>query len=232
MDERGSGVEAVTAAELARQARHILLDFDGPVCAVFGHLPDHVVADRLRAILADHDQPVRGTAETAHDPFEVLTYATELDTSTAKAVEEAFRTAEVEAVHTAPQTPDLPTVLDYLASDGRVVTIVSNNSTDAVQTYLQATGLDRYISSISARTVDDARRLKPQPHLLRQAMTLHGTNPGECLMIGDSTTDIHAARAAGTPVVAYANKPGKRERLAPHQPNAIIDHMADLLPPC
>ncbi len=167
---------------------------------------------------------------TAHDPFEVLAYAIRIDDSTARAVEDAFRVGEVEAVDKAPQTPDLPAVLDYLASDGRVVTIVSNNSTDAVETYLRTTGLGRYISSVSARTVDDAGRLKPQPHLLQQAMAIHGTSPGECLMIGDSTTDIQAARAAGTLVVAYANKPGKRERLAAHQPDAIIDHMADLLP--
>jgi HAD superfamily hydrolase (TIGR01509 family) len=214
------------AGDLVRRARHSLLDFDGPVCAVFGALPDHEVADRLRAVLADRCQPVTGAAATAHDPFEVLAYATELDTPTTQAVEKAFRAAEVEAVRAAPQTPGLPAVLDHLTSRGLVVTIVSNNSA-AVKTYLHTTGFDRYIGSISARTTEDVRRLKPHPHLLHRAITLHGTYPGECLMIGDSITDIHAA---GTPVVAYANKPGKHPRLATHHPDALIDRLTDLFP--
>jgi phosphoglycolate phosphatase-like HAD superfamily hydrolase len=47
-------------------------------------------------------------------------------------------------------------------------------------------------------------------------------------MIGDSVTDIQAAKAAGTKVIAYANKPGKRERFAAHQPDALIDSMTVL----
>jgi phosphoglycolate phosphatase-like HAD superfamily hydrolase len=48
-------------------------------------------------------------------------------------------------------------------------------------------------------------------------------------MIGDSLTDIDAARAAGSPGIAYANKPGKWERFAPQQPVAIIGNMTELL---
>jgi phosphoglycolate phosphatase-like HAD superfamily hydrolase len=50
-----------------------------------------------------------------------------------------------------------------------------------------------------------------------------------CLMIGDFLTDIEAARAAGSPGIAYANKPAKWERFAPQQPDAILGHMTELL---
>jgi phosphoglycolate phosphatase-like HAD superfamily hydrolase len=48
-------------------------------------------------------------------------------------------------------------------------------------------------------------------------------------MIGDFLTDIEAARAAGSPGIAYANKPAKWERFAPQQPDAILGHMTELL---
>ncbi|SFP83865.1 haloacid dehalogenase superfamily, subfamily IA, variant 3 with third motif having DD or ED/haloacid dehalogenase superfamily, subfamily IA, variant 1 with third motif having Dx(3-4)D or Dx(3-4)E [Saccharomonospora viridis] len=151
-------------------------------------------------------------------------------TEIAGTVEAAFQATEVEAVSQAPQAPGLPAVLDYLTSEGRIVTIVSNNSTVAIETYLRQAGLDHYVAGVSARTAADITRLKPNPHLLQQAMTTHGTRPGECLMVGDSVTDIHAAHAAGTPVVAYANKPGKHERLAAHHPDAIISELTRLIP--
>lgn len=49
-------------------------------------------------------------------------------------------------------------------------------------------------------------------------------------MVGDSKNDIEAARAAGCPVVAvsYGYNHGEDIRLA--NPDACIDHFADLLP--
>jgi phosphoglycolate phosphatase len=48
-------------------------------------------------------------------------------------------------------------------------------------------------------------------------------------MVGDSTTDVHAARAAGVRAIGYANKPGKRERLARAGADAIVTDMASLV---
>ena len=42
---------------------------------------------------------------------------------------------------------------------------------------------------------------KPQPGLLLRCMREHGLTPARCVMVGDRTTDVHAALAAGvTPV--------------------------------
>ena len=38
---------------LAR-TRHLLLDFDGPICSIFAGLPAATVADRLRKLFGDH----------------------------------------------------------------------------------------------------------------------------------------------------------------------------------
>ncbi|WP_019806723.1 HAD family hydrolase [Saccharomonospora halophila] len=221
----------MNAAKLVTRARHILLDFDGPVCAVFSHLPDHAAADRLRARLAElEQQPLPADVAQAHNPFDVLAHAHTLGRTAALEVETVFREAEVQAVRNAQQAPELCPALQHFAAHDRVVTIVSNNSAAAVEAYLQQEGLSRYVSDIAARTPTDIDRLKPDPHLLHRAMTAHGTSPGECLMIGDSSSDIQAARAAGTAVVAYANKPGKHQRLAAHHPDAIIRDLTELMP--
>jgi len=46
------------------------------------------------------------------------------------------------------------------------------------------------------------------------------------VFIGDIPSDVGAGHAARVPVVGYANKPGKAERLA--KADAIITSMADL----
>jgi phosphoglycolate phosphatase-like HAD superfamily hydrolase len=85
------------------------------------------------------------------------------------------------------------------------------------------------VAGVSARTDPDPNLLKPNPHLLRRAIELLESTSSNCLMIGDSLTDIEAARAAGSPGITYANKPAKWERFAPQQPDAIIGHMTELL---
>jgi phosphoglycolate phosphatase-like HAD superfamily hydrolase len=47
-------------------------------------------------------------------------------------------------------------------------------------------------------------------------------------MVGDSTTDVEAANSAWVPSIAYANKPGKRERFEALLLDAIIKDMTEL----
>lgn len=216
----------MTPAELVASRKHVLLDFDGPVCAVFGTLTDRVVADRLRALL-DVDLP----AEIAEsdDPFDVLRHAATLGADTAATVEREFRRLEVEAVATAPPTPGAADTIRALVDAGHTVTIVSNNSEQAVRRFLEQRGLAGLVNGVSARTFADPGSLKPNPFLLEQAINSAGLDRGECVMLGDSVSDIEAARSAGTDAIAYANKPSKHLRLQQAHPDAIITHMAQLI---
>lgn len=216
----------MTPAELVASRKHVLLDFDGPVCAVFGTLTDRVVADRLRALL-DVDLP----AEIAEsdDPFDVLRHAATLGADTAATVEREFRRLEVEAVTTAPATPGAADTIRALVNAGHTVTIVSNNSEQAVRRYLEQRDLAGLVKGVSARTFADPGSLKPNPFLLQQAINSAGLDRDECVMLGDSVSDIEAARSVGTDAIAYANKPGKQLRLQQAHPDAIITHMAQLI---
>ena len=113
-------------------------------------------------------------------------------------------------------------------NSGRSVAVVSNNSARAVHSYLARHGLDDRISLVVARTNHDPALLKPSPHLITQAVDALDAEPGECTLVGDSVTDIQAARLASVHSIGYANKPGKRERFTAAGAGAIINSLADL----
>jgi phosphoglycolate phosphatase-like HAD superfamily hydrolase len=105
---------------------------------------------------------------------------------------------------------------------------VSNNSQAAILAYLDTHNLTDHVKAISARTPDNAHRLKPQPDLLLAALTQLDTKPEDAVFVGDSPSDIVAAHAATVTAIGYANKPGKHERLSDQDPTHIITAMDDL----
>ncbi|MGW5791002.1 HAD family hydrolase [Saccharopolyspora sp. NPDC003752] len=203
----------------------VLLDFDGPVCAVFGGLADHQVAAELRELFEGR---LPDEVDWSRDPFDVLKCAASTG-GFAAAVEHRLRELETRAVEVAPSTPGTVAVLESLSRQRIPVAIVSNNSEAAVRVYLEAHGLASMVVGVSARTNADVGELKPQPYLLLRAASYLDVSPGRCVMIGDSITDIEAAQHAGAKCIAYANKPGKREQFMKCQPAGIISQMAELI---
>ncbi|MEV0088354.1 HAD family hydrolase [Saccharopolyspora sp. NPDC050642] len=212
--------------EIISSSDAVLLDFDGPVCAVFGGLADHQVAAGLRELF---EGELPDAVDRSRDPFDVLKYAAATTGGFATVVEHRLRELESRAVEVAPPTPGAVAVLESLSRQAIPVVIVSNNSETAVHAYLQAHGLTNVVADVSARTNADVSELKPQPHLLLRAASFLGVSPERCVMIGDSVTDIEAAQRAGAKCIAYANKPGKREQFEELQPGAIVDQMAELI---
>lgn len=208
----------------------LLLDFDGPICQVFAGIPAHVVADQLRDILAEGGHTdLPEDARTATDPFDVLFYAAKLGSEEARYVEAAFRAHEVEAVQTAQPTPGAHDLIHAWKATGRPLAIVSNNSRNAVESYLDLHDLRHQVDPIAARTTADTSLLKPSPYLVAQAVNALNTRPVRCTLVGDSISDIQAAKATDIPAIAYANKPGKAERLATADPEATITTIALLV---
>ncbi len=86
------------------------------------------------------------------------------------------------------------------------------------------------VTTISSRAAGTAAHLKPEPYLLHQAINALHADPADCTMIGDSPSDIEAARRAGTTAVALANKPDKHAALGALHPDALITSMPEVLP--
>jgi beta-phosphoglucomutase-like phosphatase (HAD superfamily) len=218
-----SGLSALLA-----RTRHVLLDFDGPVCGVFASITSTAVASRLSKILTGAGITPPAEVTDTDDPFNILRYALAYVPELAATVETAFRTEEVAAAATAAPTPRAIDTIHACHDTGRTVAIVRNNSDDAVHAYLTAHRLADQIDYISARTPADAARLKPHPHLVTQATHALHAEPAMCVLIGDSLTDIHAAHAAGVPAIGYANKASKPPRFADTGAVAVITRMIDL----
>jgi phosphoglycolate phosphatase len=211
---------------LAR-TRHLLLDFDGPICSIFAGLPAAAVADRLRKVFGDHAEMPDDIAGTP-DPFAIFAYAATISADLAARVEAEMTNLELAAVPTAAPTPYVHEVVTACQNSGRTVAVVSNNSAAAVHAYLARHGLDDRISLVVARTDNDPGLLKPSPHLITQAVGALEAEPGECTLVGDSVTDIQAARRASVQSIGYANEPGKRESFTAAGVGAIINSLADL----
>jgi HAD superfamily hydrolase (TIGR01509 family) len=220
-----------SAAELVARKKHLLVDFDGPICAVFGSMSDRTVAKALIKLLRERGRHLCPDIDAAADPFDVLRYSATLpDPDDVRAVEAEMRRLEVAAVHTAPPTTGALPTLRRLVDQGHTVTVVSNNSDDAVHTYLALHDATEMAMQVSSRSDANLDHLKPEPFLLHQAMHTLGASPSECVMIGDSLSDLQAARHAETASIAHANKPGKGIRLLAEGPDALIQCMTELLP--
>ena len=89
--------------------------------------------------------------------------------------------------------------LDRLRALGLPLACLTNKPTAFARPLLAAKGLDGYFSHVFGG--DAFERKKPDPLPLLKTCEALGTAPARTLMIGDSSNDAQAARAAGCPVV-------------------------------
>jgi HAD superfamily hydrolase (TIGR01549 family) len=208
--------------------RDLLLDFDGPVCSIFAGLSSAAAATELRDLITVQGVTLTGEVTGTADPFAVFGYAATISPELAAQVEARMTELELAAVGTAQPTPYVHELVTSCRESGRSLTVVSNNSLRAVRAYLTSHALDRAITFVVARTSADPGQLKPSPHLITQAITANGADPAACALIGDTDTDIHAARLAGVASIGYANKPGKVAQLTDAGADAIVTSLADI----
>jgi phosphoglycolate phosphatase len=213
---------------LARQARHVLIDFDGPICEIFAGTPSHAVADELRRQLRAVCIDIPPAAATTDDPLEVFrAVADHGDQADARA--QALLTAlEVQAVQTARPARGSADLIVTATLTGRTVTVVTNNSTAAVTAYLTRQHLDPYVGKIVGRDNPDPALMKPSPYRVRIAVADLGAEPEDCVFIGDTTTDVLAGLLGGVPVIGYANKPGKADALSDAGARAVVTDLAEI----
>jgi HAD superfamily hydrolase (TIGR01509 family) len=207
----------------------LLLDFDGPVCAVYAGYPSMNVADELRSLLRDQGVIVPDELRGTPDPLEVLRWVgTRKLPEVTRLVEDALCAAELHAVTSSAPTPYAREVIVAARNAGKPVAVVSNNSTAAVMEYLTAKRLAPYITSVIGRAYADPARMKPNPEPILHAVFDLGAEPGDCVLIGDSLADIAAARAAGVPVIGYANREAKIQPFRDAKADAVVDSLGDI----
>jgi phosphoglycolate phosphatase len=118
--------------------------------------------------------------------------------------------------------------LDMLKSAGYPLGCVTNKAAQFTEPLLRNLGVrDDFAIVISGDTLP---RKKPDPEPLLHAAGFFGVAPQSSLMIGDSVSDVRAARAAGFQIicVSYGYNHGMDIRDA--MPDAVIDSFMEIIP--
>ena len=121
--------------------------------------------------------------------------------------------------------PGLIDALDALAGSGYRFAVCTNKLERLSVLLLEELKIASRFEAICGQ--DTFGIQKPDPEVLRRTIAAAGGSPQRAIMIGDSATDIHTARAAGIPVIAvdfgYSERP-----VAEFGPDRIISHFAQL----
>lgn len=116
--------------------------------------------------------------------------------------------------------------LDYLKAAGYALGCVTNKAERFTIPLLKDLGIhDQFEIVICGDTLEYS---KPHPAPLLHAAEFFKVEPAHALMVGDSISDVKAARAAGFTIacVPYGYNHGENIRNA--EPDALIDTLADL----
>ena len=115
--------------------------------------------------------------------------------------------------------------LDRLERDGWRLAICTNKMEAHSLKLLAALGVRDRFATVCGR--DTFPWFKPDPRHLTMTVDRAGGDPARAVMVGDSYSDVAAAKAAGIPVVTvsfgYPDRP-----IREHGPDAVIDHFDDL----
>lgn len=126
----------------------------------------------------------------------------------------------------APLVPGVRGMLEEAGSRFPMA-IVTARGARSTRGFLQAASLAEHFSAVvSTRT---ARRAKPHPAPVLHAARDLGVPPETCLMIGDTTLDVLAGRAAGAQTAAVLCGFGTRDELERAGAHLVLESTADLL---
>ena len=117
--------------------------------------------------------------------------------------------------------------LDALKSRGRPLGVVTNKLGDVSRSLLDAARISAYFDVCICG--DEVSRAKPAPDLLLAACAALAVEPAQTLMVGDSSNDVAAARAAGCPIVCVSYGYNHGREIAEAGADHVIDSLLELL---
>ena len=122
--------------------------------------------------------------------------------------------------------PGVQEALDFLQTTGVRIGCVTNKASQFTLPLLQDLGVSDYFEIIICG--DMVERKKPDPMPLLQAAEQLETEPQASMMLGDSMSDVKAARAAGFQIVCMSYGYNHGEDIREYNPDAVVDSMAEI----
>lgn len=118
--------------------------------------------------------------------------------------------------------------VDLLQAAGYKLGCVTNKAAQFTEPLLRDLGVaDAFSIIISGDTLP---KKKPDPMPLLHAAEFFGVAPEASLMIGDSVSDVKAARAAGFQIVCMSYGYNHGVDIRDAHPDAVIDSMVEIMP--
>ncbi len=116
--------------------------------------------------------------------------------------------------------------LEYLSSRGYKLGCVTNKAEQFTLPLLEDLGVRDFFGIVVSG--DTLEKKKPDPLPLLHVADHFGVRPADALMIGDSVSDVKAARAAGFQIVCMSYGYNHGVDIRESNPDAVIDSMAEL----
>ena len=116
--------------------------------------------------------------------------------------------------------------LNYLMSKDYLIGCVTNKAEQFTTPLLKSLGIFDYFKIVISG--DTLEKKKPDPLPLIHSANFFKLNPKECLMLGDSVSDVKASRAAGFNIICMSYGYNHGNKIADENPDLVIDSMRQL----
>lgn len=126
--------------------------------------------------------------------------------------------------HTRPM-PYLNDMLEAIAPE-RQLAIVTSRTARGAKEIIQAFGIGHYFKSIIG--VDSVQQAKPHPEGILRTLKEFGIPVSAAAMVGDTTHDILAAKAAGVLAIGVHAEEEKRAKLQEAGANYVVSTLQDV----
>jgi phosphoglycolate phosphatase len=215
-----------------RPVQMVLIDVDG---TLVDSVPD--LAYCVDEMMQQLDMPVRGEANVRNwvgNGVERLVRRALTDSLDGEPDDALFEKAypiflDLYADNTSKRSilyPGVKEGIAFLKTAGYKLGCVTNKAAQFTEPLLKDLGIyDNFSIVISGDTLPQK---KPDPAPLLYAAEFFGVAPKEAMMLGDSVSDVKAARAAGFQIICMSYGYNHGEDIRTANPDAVIDSMAEL----
>jgi phosphoglycolate phosphatase len=217
---------------MLKRPEMVLIDVDG---TLVDSVPD--LAFCVDEMLKQLDMPVRGEASVRHwvgNGVERLVKRGLINDLNGEPDEALYNKAlpifrKLYAENTSKRSrlyDGVTEALEFLSSTGVKIGCVTNKASEFTLPILQDLGISDYFETVLCGDMVEHKKPDPQP-LILSAEKL-GASPKASMMIGDSMSDVKAARAAEFSIVCMSYGYNHGEDIRDYNPDAVIDSMAEI----
>ncbi|RLU01447.1 HAD family hydrolase [Ketobacter sp.] len=208
------------------QYQLIVFDWDGTLMNSLSRIADCMqAAARDLALTPATDQQVHDVVGLALD-IAIQRLHPQLDGHQVAQMRERYSHHYVVAESTpSPFYGGIPEMLGSLSAKGALLSVATGKSRKGLSRVFAAHGVESLFHS--SRCADETRS-KPEPDMLLEILAMHGLNPDQAVMVGDTEFDLEMARRAGVDSVGVTWGAHDITRLQRHHPKVCVDSVASL----